>query len=1625
MQSMKSKKILLLIMLMLAVSISKAQIPIIISEDATKTEQLAAEELQRYLIQIYPSESFAISKGRSKLPTKQSIYIGTTKSQPMLLKHIDASLLETPESYVVSHLVSKGQQVGLILGADDAGLMYGVYGLLEKIGCGYQIEGDSMPEVKNSPFSFASWDLSDHPICEARISFNWFNFLSTCTSWDIEDWNKWTGQSQKLGYNNIMVHIYANNPIFTYEFNGLEKQVGYMATTRQGRDWRTQHVNDVRRMPGGWVYDGPVFGNEAALVPDAEKVAAAKNMMRSAFQHAEDRGMGLYFAIDMDTDHSNPQEMIKTLPESARFEIQAQPIKFLNQQGGEFWLANPDTPEGYRFYKTQVQSLLADYPEIDAFVLWCRIQSTPWMGLTYEDLPESWKAEYDLLVEDRPEAKEYWRSVGLFGMSKLVKSYERAVKELDQPDVKVCLGTWFTMFLDAADFFCDEHTPLVYLTGSNPAESSLSPRKPELYTKIQGIGKRRPMIPIFWTCDDNYTYYGRSYPPLKNLSDRLEGANVSGTGMIHFLTRPQGLSLVSVGDQLWQGSRNRPLRETCRETVRKICGESAAEIMGDYLFDWIYNSKNLGRETGYQFIDRALPESSLIEPGIQQRIGMLDKVLALVGDNKQASDYVNYYKGLEKFILDMHRTEANKRQALKYIGQGKLEDARRAIAKCDPVKVLEDFARFSSLGEMSPGEKGILVTMNTRWRPWYDQIRQALRMAPVRYNFGPTQHETIAHELGWLTFYLNADHSIWQTFGEKETGAGAYELPERSKVIFGEDLPENWKEICRSGIELDKPVTLQIQPIMGWEPKVSTPANILQPGKYHLNLLFDNSKVSKNKSAVVDVQIEAKAQKKGIYMFQPVSAQYLRLQCRGSNVTDWNSIWEFDCAALDRSKNSAKASASTSGYSATYAVDGNPKTRWAIQGRKHWIQFNLKEDVSFDSMKIGWYEVSTRMYDFDILVSADGQQWSKIDVLEEASSETTDRVDIFKYAGDWSRVANIVYPVKLNGSGVLEVTLSPVSGTPRICGAVLTPVGMKSAIKAKGDSGDAIIQMADDASNSVQKSTVAWKDSETFLNAIKLIESGQQEEAAQYISPLWVEKHAELIVNSKPGPLLSGQWGFSRAKRDKVYLFIRNWQPGHLMQLPNTELAITKDSCRSLTGGKVKLKWAIGTEIFMDRSERDPVATVIEYTVEGDAEKLHKVSVPDWRDQELNAPGEAVKAWREMRFGLFVHWGPCSVAGTEIGWSRRGSKMGRLRYYGSGVNGVYKADPVYDNLYKQFNPINFDGDAWAKMAKDAGIKYIVMIIKHHDGFCMYDSKVTDYDIMATPYGKDITKELAAACHRQGLKLGFYYSPRDWYHTDFGREATQDKYNEFYLEQLRELATNYGKVDIFWYDCLDSPQYLWKDVPEQSTRMLRRLQPGIILNDRGGLRGDFDTPEQSIGAFERERPWETCATIGSGWSWNAKTSEGTKSLRQCLHMLINTAGRDGNLLLNVAPRADGTFEPVQAKRLAGIGQWMKKYGHTIYGTRGGPILPSKGFVSTCKGDKVYLHLMNSQQSLLLPDLGCKVLSANCLNGGKAVLEMQEDCHKLTLEEAPEDEIDLIVELELDADTEAITPRELSK
>ncbi len=323
--------------------------------------------------------------------------------------------------------------------------------------------------------------------------------------------------------------------------------------------------------------------------------------------------------------------------------------------------------------------------------------------------------------------------------------------------------------------------------------------------------------------------------------------------------------------------------------------------------------------------------------------------------------------------------------------------------------------------------------------------------------------------------------------------------------------------------------------------------------------------------------------------------------------------------------------------------------------------------------------------------------------------------------------------------------------------------------------------------------------------------------------------------------------------------------------------------------------------------------------------------------------------WREARFGMFIHWGPVSLKGTEIGWSRNPGPNG------AGGGSIPAAE--YDNLYKQFNPVKFNGKEWAQIIKASGMKYVVLVTKHHDGFCEFDSKLTDYKITSdqSPFKRDIVKELSTACRAEGIKFGVYYSQPDEHHPDY-RTANHARYIEYLHGQVRELLTNYGDISVVWFDGLGGSAQDWD--AKTFFPMMRQLQPQVIINNRCGVAGDFDTPEQTIGGFQINRPGESCMTISAhnAWAWGG-ANDGVKSLASCLQMLVNCAGGDGNMLLNVGPMPTGEINSQQVARLKEMGDWLGKYGESIYGTRGGPYKPGKSVCCTRIDHAVYIHVLH--------------------------------------------------------------------
>jgi alpha-L-fucosidase len=427
----------------------------------------------------------------------------------------------------------------------------------------------------------------------------------------------------------------------------------------------------------------------------------------------------------------------------------------------------------------------------------------------------------------------------------------------------------------------------------------------------------------------------------------------------------------------------------------------------------------------------------------------------------------------------------------------------------------------------------------------------------------------------------------------------------------------------------------------------------------------------------------------------------------------------------------------------------------------------------------------------------------------------------------------------------------------------------------------------------------------------------------------------------------------------------------------------------------------------------------------------------------LRATPEAVEVWKDMRFGMFLCWGPVSLTGKEIGWSRRSPDYGMERGFRCAGRPQENTTPTeeYDSLYKRWQPDAFDAEQWVATAKAAGMRYMIFLVKHHDGFCLYDTQLTDYRSTGpeSAWKVDVMRDVADACHKHDLKLIIYYSQPDWHHPDYLGEH-HERYVTYLHGQIRELLTGYGRIDGLWFDNLrgvgPETAKLWD--AEALFTMARSLQPHLIINNRCGLPGDFDTPEQRIGHFQADRPWESCCTLGTQWSW--KPDDQIKSLEECIHMLVGCAIGDGNLALNTNPMPDGRIEPRQAARFREIGQWMSRYGESIYGTRGGPFLAPHGLRggwrtregfslrtgrwwggSTHRENVAYLHILRwPDDALRLPDIQRKIIDWSLLTGGEADVRREDDEWLVTVPPEHRDPLDTIVKLEFDGSLDGIEP-----
>ncbi len=390
-------------------------------------------------------------------------------------------------------------------------------------------------------------------------------------------------------------------------------------------------------------------------------------------------------------------------------------------------------------------------------------------------------------------------------------------------------------------------------------------------------------------------------------------------------------------------------------------------------------------------------------------------------------------------------------------------------------------------------------------------------------------------------------------------------------------------------------------------------------------------------------------------------------------------------------------------------------------------------------------------------------------------------------------------------------------------------------------------------------------------------------------------------------------------------------------------------------------------------------------------------------------------AWyREAKFGMFIHWGPYSLASVEASWPIMRPKPGEI------------SEADYRALPGRFNPTNFDPDAWIDLARSTGQQYMVFTSKHHDGFCMFDSSYTDYKVTKTPYGKDVVKQLSDACASRDMRLGLYYSPPDLHHpgfrdvsklaaTNWNGEPERPEWPMYlnYMQlQLSELLTKYGPIGLIWFDGLFHQE---KYDGERFMKLIHSLQAGTLVNDRIGVPGDYVTPEQfipkaipikqahfagtdrnveqelkaGVPRLEDFQLWETCMTINNTWAYNMHDHE-YKSAQTLIRGLVEVASRGGNFLLNVGPQPNGQIQPEFQDRLRAIGDWIAVNGESIYGTTYGPVQGVSSIRTTAKREKVYVSVFDWPTAPLeIPGLKKKVLSAHLLATGQPLKLRQSE------------------------------------
>jgi len=383
--------------------------------------------------------------------------------------------------------------------------------------------------------------------------------------------------------------------------------------------------------------------------------------------------------------------------------------------------------------------------------------------------------------------------------------------------------------------------------------------------------------------------------------------------------------------------------------------------------------------------------------------------------------------------------------------------------------------------------------------------------------------------------------------------------------------------------------------------------------------------------------------------------------------------------------------------------------------------------------------------------------------------------------------------------------------------------------------------------------------------------------------------------------------------------------------------------------------------------------------------------------ERMRASDESLRWHREAKLGISIHWGPVALTGAPMSWGRLGPRPGAGR---PATSGIPMAE--YDRLFERFDPVEFDADAWVGLFRRAGARYFYFTAKHHDGFCMFDTATTEYDIMSTPFGRDVAAELAAAAQRQGLRILWYYSQPDWVHPNALQEGHYEYYLPYMQTQVDELLGRYGRIDGLWFDHLASRYYHWNSV--EWLPALRAKHPGLLFNNRIGhglppeFQGDWFVYELRVGPWHEPRQWESNITLTRAWAWHG--GDLVKPFDTVLRLFLQVVGNGGNLLLNLGPTPEGAIAPRERAVLERLGIWMERYGDAVYGTQKGLYKPGPWGGSARRGDELFLFALEQHSGdryeFTLPALARRPSTVEALTPGRLEADFQPDRWRFLLD-----------------------------